>query len=191
MSRSSKRETKLVSVYSDLIVKLKEISMREGLPLTEYVNRALEQAVRAHELGSSLREVVDLYERMRIQREAGLILIPMEVFNRMVEELRGEEVEGLWRDCGSWYGEYLSMRVRDGDPLRVLVGMLEDCGWKVKLTNLEGGGSFKCFSPTISLEATKLFARFIEGALKSLGYEILSTSCLRGLIELRIKLRKK
>lgn len=191
MSKSPKRETKLVSVYSDLIDKLKEISIKEGLPLTEYVNRALEQAIRARELGASIKEVVDFYERMTVQREAGLVMIPLEVFNRMIEELRreGKLSEDLWYECGQWYGKYLSMRVKDVSPTSFLIEMLKDCGWKVRWISIEEGGEvlLKCFSPTVSLEATKLFMKFIEGAVESLGYEVLSRSYLRGVIELKVR----
>ncbi|MEM3174156.1 MAG: hypothetical protein QXU02_04625, partial [Candidatus Bathyarchaeia archaeon] len=85
MSRRPQRETKLVRVYGDLVVKLNEAANREGISFMEYINSVLEQALRAHKMGRSLRDIVDFYELMWMQREAGLIMVPYEVLNKIAE----------------------------------------------------------------------------------------------------------
>jgi len=188
-----RRETKLIRVYSDLVAKLNEISNREGVPFMEYVNSALEQVVRAHRLGRSIKEVVDSYERMLIQREAGLVMAPLEALNKIVERFypgEGDLLEGIWREAGLWYGKYLSIKIRDGEPLEVFRDMLKDSGWGIREINLERRGDrklLKCFSLTLSLENTRLLMNFIEGVMEALGYKVLERNCLRGVIEIEFR----
>lgn len=195
MGGRQQRETKLVRVYSDLVARINEISNREGIPFMEYVNSALEQAVRAHRLGKDLKDIVDFYERMLTQREAGLVMVPLEVLNKIVERFyprEGELLEGIWRESGAWYGKYLLIKVRGSDPLELFRDMLKDSGWGVRETSLERVGErsmLKCFSLTLSLENTRLLMRFIEGVIEALGYEIISSSCLRGVIEIEFRRR--
>lgn len=193
MSTYSRRETKLVRVYSDLVARLNEASNREGIPFMEYVNSALEQAVRAHRLGKPLKEIVDFYERMLIQREAGLIMVPLEALNKIVERFypsNGDVLESIWRESGEWYGKYLLIKVKDGSPIEVFRNMLRDSGWGIRDVSLERRGDkslLKCFSLTLSLENTRLLMNFIEGVIEALGYEILGRSCLRGVVEIEFK----
>ena len=197
LSAQPRRETKLIKVYGDLVTKLNEISNRVGIPFMEYVNSALEQAVRAGRLGKTLKEIVDSYERMLIQREAGLVLVPLEAFNRIVEKFypgEGQFIESVWRESGTWYGKYLLVKVKNSDPLDVFRDMLKDSGWGFREVSLErrgGEGLLKCFSLTLSLENTKLLMNFIEGVIEALGYEIVGRSYLRGAIEIEFKSREK
>lgn len=197
MSRRPQRETKLVRVYGDLVAKLNEAANREGISFMEYINGALEQALRAHRMGRSLRDIVDFYELMWMQREAGLIMVPYEVLNKIAERFypsEKETLESIWYESGVWYGKYLLVKVKDGDPAEVFVETLKSAGWDIKDVVFERHGRnavFKCFSLTLSLENTALLSKFIEGVMEAIGYEILNKSHLRGVIEIDLKRLEK
>lgn len=197
MSRRPQRETKLVRVYGDLVAKLNEAANREGISFMEYINGALEQALRAHKMGRSLRDIVDFYELMWMQREAGLIMVPYEVLNKIAERFypsEKETLESIWYESGVWYGKYLLVKVKDGDPAEVFVETLKSAGWDIKDVVFERHGRnavFKCFSLTLSLENTALLSKFIEGVMEAIGYEILNKSHLRGVIEIDLKRLEK
>lgn len=197
MSRRPQRETKLVRVYEDLVVRLNEAANREGISFMDYINGTLEQALRAHRIGHSLRDIVDFYELMLMQREAGLIMVPYEVLNKISERFypREKEVlENIWHESGVWYGKYLLVKVKDGDPAEAFMETLKSMGWDIKDVVFERHGRsavFKCFSLTLSLENTALLSKFIEGVMEAIGYEVLNRSHLRGVIEIDLKKLEK
>lgn len=193
MGRRLQKETKLVRVYSDLVAKLNEASNREGISFLDYVNSALEQAVRAHKMGHSLKEIVDFYEMMMMQREAGLVMVPSEVLNKITERFYPNEknmLESIWYESGVWYGKYLLVKVRREDPIDVFGEMLKATGWNIKDVVFERRGDklvFKCFSLMLSLENTALLMKFIVGVMETLGYEVISQNYLRGVIEIEFR----
>ena len=193
MGRRLQKETKLVRVYSDLVAKLNEASNREGISFLDYVNNALEQAVRAHKMGHSLKEIVDFYEMMMMQREAGLVMVPSEVLNKITERFYPNEknmLESIWYESGVWYGKYLLVKVRREDPADVFGEMLKATGWNIKDVVFERRGDklvFKCFSLMLSLENTALLMKFIVGVMETLGYEVISQNYLRGVIEIEFR----
>lgn len=197
MGRRLQRETKLVRVYSDLVTKLNEVSNREGVSFLDYINSALEQAVRAHKMGCSLKEIVDFYELMMMQREAGLATVPFEILNKIAEKFYADEknmLESMWYESGVWYGKYLLVKVKNGDPTEVFVKMLKETGWNIKdvvFERREEKLTFKCFSLMLSLENTALIMRFIEGVMETFGYEVISQNYLRGVIEMEFRKRTR
>ncbi len=52
----------LIRIPDDTVNKLANIADSQERSFAEYLTEILEQAARAHELGCSLRETVDLYE---------------------------------------------------------------------------------------------------------------------------------
>jgi len=193
LGRRLQKETKLVRVYSDLVAKLNEASNREGISFLDYVNSALEQAVRAHKMGHSLKDIVDFYEMMMMQREAGLVMVPSEVLNKITERFYPNEknmLESIWYESGVWYGKYLLVKVRREDPIDVFGEMLKATGWNIKDVVFERRGDklvFKCFSLMLSLENTALLMKFIVGVMETLGYEVISQNYLRGVIEIEFR----
>lgn len=59
----------LIRAPNDLVKKLLDASNSQGRPFVDYVTEILEQAMRAHNLDSSLEEIVDFYERTMIRKE--------------------------------------------------------------------------------------------------------------------------
>ncbi|MDH5689651.1 MAG: hypothetical protein OEZ48_17515 [Candidatus Bathyarchaeota archaeon] len=60
----------LIRIPDDTVNRLTSIADSQGRSFNEYLAEILEQAVRAHELGCSLKETVDLYERTEVKKEA-------------------------------------------------------------------------------------------------------------------------
>jgi DNA-binding transcriptional MerR regulator len=86
----------LIRIPDDTVNKLTSIADSQGRSFNEYLAEILEQAVRAHELGCSLKEIVDLYERTAMKKEPAeeveLIEEPSieDTFERTLAKLRPE-----------------------------------------------------------------------------------------------------
>jgi len=60
----------LIRIPDDTVNRLTSIADSQGRSFNEYLAEILGQAARAHELGCSLKETVDLYERTMTKKEA-------------------------------------------------------------------------------------------------------------------------
>jgi len=190
-------DTKLIVVPSRLVERLRAVAARQGVPLSSYTTEALEEALRAQGLGASLREAVDLYHLMQIQKGARAVYIPRSSLDHLIRELyptNGEELRGIWYEAGRWYGAYLRTKLKDDD----LLGFLEKAllvSWdldEVEIRNDDSGFTLKCTSFTMSLESTELLLSYLSGAMNSLGYEELSRDYMRGMatVQYRISLNR-
>ena len=92
---------RLIRVPDDLVNKLTIASNRRGEPFIRYVTEILEQAVRADELDSTIKEMVDSYEKEVVQKEASRLeeaerveeSSVREVFERLLAEKLGPKME--------------------------------------------------------------------------------------------------
>ena len=105
----------LIRLPDELFNGVAEISLKLGKSIGDYLTELLEQAVRAHELGCSLKDAVDLYERTvkekKTPEEAELVEAPSvpEVFERMLEsKLRRDTGESEERKMLSEFLSQLS-----------------------------------------------------------------------------------
>jgi len=178
--------TKLIVLPSRLVEKLKDVAARHRVPLSSYTKLALEEALRADELGASLREVVDLYQLMQIQMGVDAVHIPRSSLEHMIKELyptNGEELRRIWYESGRWYGAYLRTKLKDDD----ILGFFEKAllvSWdldEVEIKNDDGDIILRCTSFTMSLESTELIISYISGAMSALGYKELTKKHLRGM----------
>ena len=64
----------LVPVPDDLVNRLISASRNEQKSFNEYIREVLEQSIRAHKLNRSVKEIVDIYERRRMEKEAKTII---------------------------------------------------------------------------------------------------------------------
>jgi len=185
-------DTKLIVVPSSLAERLRAVAVRQGISLTNYATDALEQALRADGMGTSLQESVDLYRLMEIQRGAGSVNISRSSLNRLIEELypnQGEEMRKAWRESGRWYGEYLHTKLQGEDVLGFFEKVLL-VSWnldEVEIKKEAGFTTLRYASFTMPFQTTELLISFISGAMSSLGYEELDRDYLRGMATLRFK----
>lgn len=192
MSRGSPEGTKLIVVPSRLVEQLRDVAVRQGVSLSSYTAEALEQALRVEGLGSSLREAVDLYRLMEIQRGSGAVQLPRSSLDRLVGELypeRGEELRRIWFESGRWYGEYLRTKLRGEDLLDFFEKALL-VSWNLDDVDVEDeGGSavFRFTSFVMPLESTELLISYVSGAMRALGYEEVERDFLRGMATILYK----
>jgi len=191
LAKSSSREKKLIRVPSDIVAKLNEAANRAGKPFYDYTSELLEQALRCNELGRPLKEIMDFFELMTLQRNAGLIITFSDLLNYLISLLYSKQEKELhkkWYEAGIWYGTYLQVKFRNRSILEVFTKILSESWWELSEVNLSKereGFTLRCVSFTLSLERTKLLTSFLEGVINSIGYEILKKDCIRGMIILR------
>ncbi|MFQ6095561.1 MAG: hypothetical protein ACE5NN_05410 [Candidatus Bathyarchaeia archaeon] len=190
MPKGIQKGMKLIRAPEDLVARLSEASNREGKPFLEYITEAFEQALRAHEMNRSVKEIVDFYELMMMQKDAGMVVTPSETLNGLIQRLYRSDKEflqKLWFDSGRWYGKYLLAKVGDGDPVELFVEVLKVTGWNLKDAEFKRNDDsivFRCISFTLSMENTVLLMKFVEGVMTTLGYEVTNRDCMRGMINL-------
>ena len=197
MSKSFTRDKKLIRVPSDIIAELSKAAVTVGKSFYDYTAEALEQVVRAHKLGCSPVEVVDFYELMRIQKNAGLVMIFSDTLDYLISKLYLEEKEDLlqkWYDTGVWYGKYLQAKFHSRQPVEMLEKLLSVTLWdvnEIELSKENDGITLRCVSFTLSVERTKLLTSFLEGIMYSMGYETSEKDVIRGIIRMKLKVSKR
>ena len=191
MSKEGRREKKLIRAPADLVAKLSEAASRKGKTIYGYVSEVLEQAVRAYEMGRSLKEIIDVYEVLEVHRDAGTAAAPRDVLDYLVRTVYGEgdeDLERLWHESGRWYGVYLKQRFED--PIEGFLRLLRDGRLgleQVSMKNEDGELEIRCVSARLSRERTMLIGCFIEGAMSSLGYEMSRRELFRGIIKMTFR----
>jgi hypothetical protein len=187
----TKKDHKLIFLPETLVERLNAIAVRKGVSLTNFAAEALEQSLRADEMGVTLDETVDTYRLLRVQRGSGAVQIPRSRLTSVVRELiRDDKGELLtaWYEAGRWYGEYLYTLLGEE-----AVDFLEKdllVSWnldEVEVRNDEVTVDLRIASFVIPLELTELLISYVKGVMASLGYEIYKEECLRGLATLNFK----
>jgi hypothetical protein len=184
----TKKDHKLIFLPEKLVDRLNNIAIRKGVSLTNFAAKALQQSLRADELGVTLDETVDTYMLLRVQRGSGAVQIPRSRLTSVVRELTGDdkgELLAAWYEAGRWYGEYLNTLLGEE-----AVDFLEKdllVSWnldEVEVRNDEITVDLRIASFVIPLELTELLISYVKGVMVSLGYEISKEECLRGLATL-------
>jgi hypothetical protein len=188
---ASKKDHKLIFLPEKLVERLNTIAVRKGVSVTSFAEEALEQSLRADEMGVTLDETVDTYRLLRVQRGSGAVQIPRSKLTSVVRELARDDKGELlaeWCEAGRWYGEYIHALLGDE-----AVDFLEEdllVSWnldEVDVRNDEMTVDLRFASFVIPLELTELLTSYIKGVMDSLGYEIYEEDCLRGLATLRFR----
>lgn len=192
MIRGPREEPKLIVLPGRLVERLRSVAIRQGVSLSIYAEEVLEQALRVEESGTPLREAVETYQLMDIQKGSGAVQLPRSSLERLVEELypkNKEELFKIWSEAGRWYGEYLRTKLRDEDVL----GFFEKAllvSWNlddVKIQNDVVSVNVSYTSFTLSLESTELLNSYIAGVMTALGYQMFEEEYDRGMADLRFK----
>lgn len=180
---SSRR--RLLAAREDLAEKIAEIAGRKKWTLYEFVNEILEEAIRADSMGVSLRELIDERGVLKDAKDSGFLLVPARLWYDLVDKayakLDGEWMGELWYECGQWYGKYYGDLNRLCNIFRRLFWDLSEIDASFEGRNF----NIRCILLNLSLSYASLFSRFIEGALDSLGYKLLSKDVSKGAISLR------
>ena len=185
------KNTKLLVLPEELVDKLRAITIRKGVSLTNFAAEALEQAIRMEAIGGKLEDAIDIFNLYTVSQAAGAVHVPRTNFNAMIAELYRADREGLldiWREAGRWYGEYMRAMLGEGALAFFRDYLL--VSWNLDEVNITRDGllvTIKLVSFVMSLELTELLSIYIRGVMSSLGYELMEQDCLRGLTTLRFR----
>ncbi|MEM2449472.1 MAG: hypothetical protein QW119_02065, partial [Candidatus Methanomethylicaceae archaeon] len=96
-----KIEKKLLVVRSDILEKLSEVARKENKTLFALTNEILQDALKASEMKTSIREIVEFYRLMKIQKESGSIIVPMNLLLNSLKKLDNKsEILKEWNYAG-------------------------------------------------------------------------------------------
>jgi len=188
---SKAKDKRLVYVPGDLAEEVKDISRRRGESLSQFVSEVLRLALRANSLGYSPRQAAEFLEIMRAQRNLGGAFVPADVLAYLNSKACGAEEEQLqikWYESGKWHGKYINEKFED--PVQALKKFLEATRWDLSEVDVRQNQNivkFRCISTLLTGKATELLAKFIEGAMHSIGYQTDKIDTLKGMILLDFK----
>lgn len=182
------RRRKMLAADEELANKIVEMAKRRGATVFQTVNLILEQALRAEEMGTSLREVVDKRWMLEKARGLGLVFAPERLLYEMVDlayNRARKRASKMWFEVGQWYGEYFSDK---DEPLKAVEEALELLTFGNSYYSLRDDGdavSLSIVGDRFTEGYTEALSLFIEGVFKALGYEADSREVSRGAIHYR------
>ncbi len=187
---------KVIAAREDLVNNISILAKRRGATLYSYINEVLEQAVRAEELGVTLREVLDSYEFLRANKVGGLTPLSIELLNTIAkicsENACLDKLERVALDSGKWYGEFIVMRFKpntaDSKSLsRFIERILRETRWELTEVSVVCEGNkmrIRAVSLVLNDDATKIIARYVEGLMNAFGYRMESCELRKGILDL-------
>ena len=181
-------DKKLIPVPRPLADQLRLVTGRLGTNVSSFTANALKQALRAEQLGSGLKEAVDLYQMNKIQRGAGMIFFQrtglMDLLSNLVIEDREKLLE-TWYSSGRWYAAFLSARL-DQDILEFLEKELL-ISWNLdesEIITKDVMVYVRLTSFGMSAQFTDLLVVYTKGIFDELGYAVSEQDVLPGLISI-------
>jgi hypothetical protein len=181
---------KLVSVSEDLLDAAAKVSREEGLPMGKLVENLLEQAIKVNKLRYRSDEMGDFFNVLHTNKILGGLFVPTDVLDFMLERcgVENEQLQSLWLESGKWTGKYLMEK--STDPIAAFARFLRFSRWDLNEVDIKSASNsvkVQCVSTVMSLESTTMLAKFIEGALVGIGYKMVSTDCLKGMLIMHFK----
>ena len=182
-------DAKLIPVPKPLANQLRLLAGRMGLSVSSITEEALEQVLRADELGSNLKDAVDLLYMSQVHRGAGLINFQRAGFKDLIKQLYtrdSEDLNQLWYRSGRWYAAYLSTKIN-----RDFFSFLEKdliISWNLddaEIITKDLSVSLRLTSFGMSLEFTNLLLMYTKGLFEELEYASTHEDVLPGLIFLQ------
>ena len=181
---------KLVYVPEELLEEVAKASRGRGETISRFVEEALRQAVRVNKAGYHPQQLAEYFEVMQAQRVLGGAFVPLEVLNYLTNKTCREEKEQLsakWYESGKWHGKYLKEKFEN--PTQAFKAFLEASRWDLNEVEIKKEGEkvkVRCVSTLLTAEATELLAKFIEGAMHSIGYKTEKSEYVKGMIVLEL-----
>lgn len=182
---------RLVYVPEDLVEDVLEISRGRGESVGKFVEEAVRLAIKANSVGLTPGKAAEALEVLQAQRVLGGAFVPQEALSFMVDTVYRAGREGLfakWFEGGRLHGRYLKERF--GDPVEALKCFLEATRWDLNEVDVFKEGEavrLRCVSTALSVEATELLCKFLEGVVAGLACEIVGVECLKGMVVITFK----
>lgn len=183
---------KMLAADERLAEQIVKIAEERGQTLFSLVNEVLEQAMRVHDMGLTLRQVVDEWSKIEAVRSAGLMFCVKSLWFDVIERVFSLEKNSMvekWRETGSWYGKYFITKETD-DPFRGFMDFVRNLMWGatefvIDLDDCEG--RVRCMSADFPASYTELLSAFLEGAIGALGYECVEKDFSKGILQITFK----
>jgi len=182
----SKKDKKLILVSNSVVNELMLIANKQGKPFYGFVTETLEHALKVYADGHSLEEVVSFYELMEIFKSLGAKMISDDMFNYLIvkeyeagKSVLQDKLYEFGRLCGK------SLTSKSERPFETLENLLSGAGWdlnEVAVTEKDDKVRIRCVSSVLSIEATELLLKFIDGVVHELGYKTQKQDYVKGLI---------
>lgn len=180
---------KLVSVSENLLDAAAKVSREEGVPMGKLVENLLEQAIKVNKLRYRSDQMADFFDVLQTNRVLGGLFVPTGVLDFMLENCKDSaQLQTLWLDSGRWTGKYLTEKF--SDPLVAFGRFLRLSRWDLNEVEVKPAGNtvkIQCVSTVMSLESTRMLAKFVEGALDGVGYKLVNVDCLKGMLIMNFK----
>jgi len=190
---SSKKSKRLILIRNDLLEDVIKVTAKEGKTVYAFTNEVFEQALKAYEMQTSPAELLEFYTLMRIEKDRGVVFLPIDLLNNLLKKCYKADKEDLlkeWYDCGLWYGKYLSIKSPTENWLQLFEKLIKKCAWNISDFSITTKGeniNIKCVSPYFTTENTEAFTKFLEGVMHSANYKSMRNECLKGMILLDFK----
>lgn len=182
---------RLVYVPEELIGDVLAIARGRGETIGKFVEEAVRLAIRAHGVGLAPEKAAEALEVLQAQRVLGGSFVPQEALDFMVESVYKsgrEELLRRWHEGGKLHGRYL--RERFVNPVEALRCFLEATRWDLNEVEAFKEGEavrLRCVSTALSLEATELLCKFLEGVVVGLGCVVEGLECFKGMVIITFK----
>jgi len=190
---AAKKGKKLILIRNDLLEEAIRITAKEGKTVYAFTNEVFEQALKAYEMQTTPAELAEFYALMKLEKDSGATIIPVDLLNYMLTKLYKTDKEELlkkWYEAGHWCGKYLSIKSQTDDWTQTLEKLMKKCAWNItdfSISPQQENVNIKCVIPHFTLESTEAFTRFLEGAIHSAGYKTVKNEYLKGIILLTFK----
>ncbi|MCX6648586.1 MAG: hypothetical protein NTV61_04265 [Candidatus Bathyarchaeota archaeon] len=184
------REKKLIRAPEDLVDELNEAAALQGKTFYRYVTEIFEQALEANKMKRTLGSIIDSYKLSEISRKTGMVAVPGEFLEQGLASAYpegGMDFLQIWYQAGRMYG--LLLKGKFNDELDAFIRLVRESLWLVNEVEVKSGEdsvSLRFVAPSISKERSSLLLGFIEGALASLGYEVVEKREYKGIIDIKI-----
>jgi hypothetical protein len=182
-------DTKLIPVSKPLANQLRLLAGRLGVSVSSITEEALEQVLRADELGSNLKDAVDFLHMAQVHRGAGLINFQRAGLTDLIKRFYADDSESLlqlWYRSGRWYAAYLSNRL-NGDFFDFFEQDLK-VSWNLDESEIRGEDVIvhvRLTSFGMSHEFTDLLVVYTKGFFEELGYVVSDEDVLAGLVSFK------
>jgi len=189
---SKAKDKRLVYIPGDLVEEIKDISRRQGKSLSLFVSDVLRLALKANSLGYSPKQAAEFLDIMQSQRNLGGAFVPSDVLDYLNSKACGTDEDQLqekWYESGKWHGKYINEKFND--PIHVLKKFLEATRWdlsEVEVRRCKNIVKFRCISNLLTGAETELLAKFIEGAMHSIGFQTDKRDALKGMLLFEFKI---
>lgn len=179
------KSKKLVYVSEDLCEEAKKASKELGYSLTKFVESSVALGLSAAKLGYTPERASEVLSVLRAQKALGGAFVPQGVLSLIAEgpeELRRELLRASY-ESGLAHGRYL--REKTQDPIQLLKTFLEVTRWDLNEVEVEREGrvvKLRCISTSHTAHTTELLAKFVEGLISGLGFQVQRIDWVRGII---------